>query len=129
MTKTQEDKNKCIHFQKNELQSRRYSNMIKLILLSLFIMSTTTIFSGEAYYLISHGIVDASVISIYGWGDNKTPCETMEKFMNRSMENEKNYHKFSCVDSKKAMSIDCKDKEKSCIKKWEKRNELIEDLE
>ena len=98
----------------------------------LLIVLFSTVKAGEPYYLISRGIADASVVAVYGYSNNKTPCITLERWMNKAMEEERNYHKFSCVDGTTAMVIDCrseKDKEYNCIENWKVRNELLRSLD
>jgi len=101
-----------------------------LIVLPLCLSFSIAI-AGDPYYVISRGIADASVIAIYGWSDNKTPCISLEEYMNKAMEEERNYHRFSCVDATTAMVIDCapeKDEGYDCLKNWKVRNELLKTL-
>lgn len=93
--------------------------------------SATATYAGEPYYLISRGLADASVIAVYGWPDNQTPCHSLEKHMNEAMRAEGNSHRFSCVDAATAMAIDCgtgKDQRRKCAAEWEARNRLMRDL-
>ena len=112
------------------LETRGVMMKRSLIVVAL-IVSSTIVVAGEPYYLISHGIGDASVIAIYGWPDNKTPCISLEKYMNKVMEEERNYHKFSCVDGTTAMVIDCiseKNGGSNCMERWQARNSLLRKL-
>lgn len=106
------------------------SKMQKILITAILIASSNVALAGDPYYLISRGIADASVIVIYGYPDNKTPCITLENFSNKAMEEERNYHRFSCVDGVTAMVIDCKDeKDKdNCITNWTVRNALLKTL-
>lgn len=102
--------------------------MKKLLIVVALIISSSIVVAGEPYYVISHGIGDSSVIAIYGWPDNKTPCISLEKHMNKTMEEEKNYHRFSCVDGTTAMGIDClseKNRGSNCMESWQARNSLL----
>jgi len=105
--------------------------MKKFLIAVLTVSSASIALAGEPYYLISHGIVDSSSIAIYGYLDNKTPCITLEKFINKTLEEERNYHRFSCVDSITAMVIDCKSENNNnpnCIKNLTVRNKLLKTL-
>lgn len=105
--------------------------MKKFWIVVALITSSTIVVAEEPYYLISHGIGDASVIAIYGWPDNKTPCISLEKHMNKTMEEERNYHRFSCVDGTTAMVIDClseKSRGSNCMESWKARNSLLRKL-
>ena len=105
--------------------------MKKLWIVVALIISSTIVVAGEPYYLISQGIGDSSVIAIYGWPDNKTPCVSLEKHMNKTMEEERNYHRFSCVDGTTAMIIDClseKNIGSNCMESWQARNSLLRKL-
>lgn len=104
---------------------------MKTLVLVASILSSTTVAAAEPYYLISHGIADASVIAVYGWPDNKTPCISLAKHMNKAMDEEKNYHRFSCVDEAAAIQIDCGSTARlgsNCMKNWQARNELLRTL-
>ena len=97
----------------------------------MLMTSSGLVLDGQPYYLILSGMIDSSVIIIYGYPDNKTPCITLEKFMNKAMEEERNYHRFSCVDGTTAMVIDCKDEKNNdynCIESWTVRNALLKTL-
>ncbi|HFD32174.1 MAG TPA: hypothetical protein ENJ28_05640 [Gammaproteobacteria bacterium] len=102
-------------------------------LLTIIILTTLSgiVIAGEPYYLISRGMVDTSVIAVYGYPDNKSPCITLEKYINKSMEEERNYHRFSCVDSTTAMVADCKDEKNkgyNCVENWKVRHALLKTL-
>lgn len=100
--------------------------MKKLLIAVASFMSLSTVMAGEPYYVVQRGIVDSSVITIYGYPDNKTPCIFLEKYMNKAMEEERNYHRFSCVDGTTAMVTDCKsekNEEYNCLQNWKIRNE------
>ncbi len=106
---------------------------MKIIFTSvLLIVFSGVVQAGEPYYLISRGVVDASVISVYGYPDNKTPCITLERWMNKAMKEERNYHRYSCVDATTAMVADCKSekgKKYDCMGNWKVRNELLKKLD
>ena len=105
--------------------------MNRIIFSILALIATNIASAGEPYYLVSRGFLDASVISVYGYPDNRKPCQFLENQINQTMAEEKNYHKFSCVDAASAMAIDCaetKDKNR-CEKIWTTRNTLLEALE
>lgn len=96
-----------------------------------FVSSTTIAVAGDPYYLISRGFADGSVIAVYGWADNKTPCHSLEKHMNETMKLEGNYHRFSCVNGDAAMAIDCgsgKEERLKCTASWRARNDLLRQL-
>jgi hypothetical protein len=95
------------------------------------VMCSTAVVAAEPYYLISHGIADSSVIAVYGWPDNKKPCESLARHMNRTMEEEKNHHRFACGDEGTAMQIDCKSTasiDSDCVRNWQARHELLRTL-
>ena len=103
----------------------------KIFITALLIASSGLAFAGEPYYLVQRGIEDSSVVTVYGYPDNKTPCIFLEKFMNKTMEEERNYHRYSCVDSTTAMITDCKgekDKGYNCVENWTIRNSLLKEL-
>jgi len=105
--------------------------MKKLFITALLITSSNLALAGEPYYLVQHGMADSSVVTVYGYPDNKTPCIFLEKFMNKTMEEERNYHRYSCVDATTAMVSDCKDekgKGYDCIENWTIRNSLLKEL-
>ena len=98
----------------------------------MLIASSGLAHAGDPYYLINRCLADSSVIAVYGYPDNKTPCITLEKLANKAMEEERNYHRFSCVDGTTAMVIDCKDeknKNYNCIENWTVRNALLKTLD
>ena len=105
--------------------------MKKSLIVLLLCLSSSITIAGDPYYLISRGFADASVLAVYGWSDNKTPCISLEKYMNKAMEEERNYHRFSCVDATTAMAIDCiseKAEDYDCLKHWQVRNRLLKTL-
>jgi hypothetical protein len=90
--------------------------------------SATVAVAGEPYYLISHGLADGSVIAVYGWPDNGTPCRSLANHMNETMKVEGNPHRFSCVDGTTAMEIDCgsgNTQARNCTTDWKVRNGLL----
>ena len=73
--------------------------LLSCVILVLFAtINSVSANSYPKYYIVSNGIADAVVITVHGWPDNKTPCESLKKMMNTSMEKEGNYHRFTCVD-------------------------------
>jgi len=105
--------------------------MDKLFITALLIASSSLALAGEPYYLVQRGMADSSVVTVYGYPDNKAPCIFLEKFMNKTMEKERNYHRYSCVDATTAMVTDCKgEKNKSynCSENWTIRHSLLKEL-
>lgn len=104
--------------------------MKKILTALTLVVSSSAVVGGEPYYLINRGIVDTSAIAIYGWPDNKTPCVSLEKYMNKAMQEERNYHHFECVDGPTAMAIDCTNsKTKDCVSHWTLRHSLLTTLD
>lgn len=106
--------------------------MKRSLVAGVLIVLSSAVVAGEPYYIVSRGIADASVITVFGYVDNKRPCITLETYMNKSMEEENNYHRFSCVDSATAMAIDCEDERNkgyNCTGNWQTRNDLLRALD
>ena len=54
--------------------------MKKILISTMLIASSGLAHACDPYYLINRGLADSSVIALYGYPDNKTPCITLEKW-------------------------------------------------
>lgn len=68
-----------------------------------------SVFAGENWFVVATSTLGKStVIEVYGWDDNQTPCNSIASAMNMMIENDYNpiSKSFSCVSKTAADKLD-----------------------
>lgn len=110
---------------------------MKYITLIALLSFIPKVISGEPVYLISDDSIKSNVIAVFGYPNNKKPCESLKEFANQEMISEKLSRKFHCAKFTEAINVTCdewvleydgKGELERCRRNFTTRHLLLKDL-
>lgn len=84
--------------------------MNKLFIVVALMITSGSAIAGDNWFVVAASVLGKStVIEVYGWDDNKTPCISLAKAMNTMLEADGHNpigKQFTCINNKVADKLD-----------------------